>query len=53
MSCGLNSRPELIVRPHEKVICRQTAMSNLPSDFDYSATNNGAMDGALCRRGEG
>jgi hypothetical protein len=42
-------QPELIVRPHEKVICRQTAMSNLPSDFDYSATNNGAIDGALCR----
>jgi hypothetical protein len=27
-------------------------MPNLPSDFDYSATNNGAIDGALCRRRE-
>jgi transcriptional regulator with XRE-family HTH domain len=33
-----NSRPELTGLSHEKVICLQAAMSNLPSDFDYSAT---------------
>ena len=33
-----NSRPELTGRLHEKVICLQTAVSNLPRDFDYSAT---------------
>jgi hypothetical protein len=37
----------------KKVICLETAMPNLPSDFDYSATKNGAIDGALCRRREG
>ena len=29
---------------------RSGELSNLPSDFDYSATKNGAIDGALCGR---
>ena len=31
---------------HEKGNCPQAAALDLPSDFDYSATKNGATDGA-------
>jgi hypothetical protein len=39
-----NSGPELTGRLHEKFICLQSAMPNLPSDFDYSATGGRVLD---------
>jgi hypothetical protein len=43
-------RPELLVWRHEKAICLQAMAPDLPSDFDYSAKKNGAIDGAPCGR---